>query len=97
MIEKIFINPATTKQWRIEMDDLTIRTCLNGGKVKEILCDSSFQAKSKAASAMMGQMRKSQTLLLAKLSATDILEKTETVLCLLLLLLQEMIFSLLES
>lgn len=58
MIEKIFINPATTKQWRIEMDDLTIRTCLNGGKVKEILCDSSFQAKSKAASAMMGQMRK---------------------------------------
>lgn len=58
MIEKTFINPATTKQWRIEMDDLTIRTCLNGGKVKEILCDSSFQAKSKAASAMMEQMRK---------------------------------------
>ncbi len=58
MIEKTFVNPATTKQWRIEMDDLTIRTCLNGGKVKEILCDSSFKAKSKAASAMMGQMQK---------------------------------------
>lgn len=58
MIEKTFINPATNKQWRIEIDGLTIRTCLNGGKVKELLCDSAFQVKSKAASAMMGQMRK---------------------------------------
>ena len=58
MIEKNFLNPATNKQWRIEIDGHTIRTCLNGGKVKEILCDSAFQVKSKAASAMMGQMRK---------------------------------------
>lgn len=58
MIEKTFINPATNKQWHIEIEGLTIRTCLNGGKVKEILCDSAFQVKSKAASAMMGQMRK---------------------------------------
>ena len=58
MIEKTFINPATNKQWRIEIDGHTIRTCLNGGKVKEILCDSAYQVKSKAASAMMGQMRK---------------------------------------
>ena len=58
MIEKAFLNPATNKQWQIEIDGLTIRTCLNGGKVKEILCDSAFQVKSKAASAMMGQMRK---------------------------------------
>ncbi len=58
MIEKTFLNPATNKQWQIEIDGLTIRTCLNGGKVKEILCDSAFQVKSKAASAMMGQMRK---------------------------------------
>ena len=58
MIEKAFLNPATNKQWRIEIDGHTIRTCLNGGKVKEILCDSAFQVKSKAASAMMGQMRK---------------------------------------
>ena len=58
MIEKTFLNPATNKQWRIEIDGHTIRTCLNGGKVKEILCDSAFQVKSKAASAMMGQMRK---------------------------------------
>ena len=58
MIEKTFLNPTTNKQWRIEIDGHTIRTCLNGGKVKEILCDSAFQVRSKAASAMMGQMRK---------------------------------------
>ena len=58
MIKKTFLTPATNKQWRIEIDGHTIRTCLNGGKVKEILCDSAFQVKSKAASAMMGQMRK---------------------------------------
>ncbi len=42
MIEKNFLNPApaANKQWRIEIDGYTIRTCLNGGKVKEILCDS---------------------------------------------------------
>ena len=57
-MEKTFLNPATNKQWRIEIDGHTIRTCLNGGKVKEILCDSAFQVKSKTASAMMGQMRK---------------------------------------
>ena len=51
MIEKTFLNPATNKQWRIEIDGHTVRTCLNGGKVKEILCDSAFQVKSKAASA----------------------------------------------
>ena len=45
-------------KWRIEIDGHTIRTCLNGGKVKEILCDSAFQVKSKTASAMMSQMRK---------------------------------------
>ena len=58
MMERTFLNPATNKRWRIEMDGHTIRTCLNGGKVKEILCDSAFQVRSKAASAMMGQMRK---------------------------------------
>ena len=58
MIERTFINLATDKQWRIEIDGHAIRTCLNGGKVKEILCDSAFQVKRKAASAMMGQMRK---------------------------------------
>ena len=57
-MEKTFLNPATNKQWRIEIDGHTIRTCLNGGKVKEILCDSAYQVKSKAVSAMMGQMRK---------------------------------------
>ena len=58
MIERTFINFATDKQWRIEIDGHAIRTCLNGGKVKEILCDSAFQVKRKASSAMMGQMRK---------------------------------------
>ena len=55
MIERTFINLATDKQWRIEIDGHAIRTCLNGGKVKETLCDSAYQVKSKAASAMMGQ------------------------------------------
>ena len=58
MIERTFLNPATNRQWQIEIDGHTIRTCLNGGKVKEILCDSTFQVKNKAASSMMGQMRK---------------------------------------
>ena len=40
-MEKIFLIPATNKQWR---------TCLNGGKVKELVCDSAFQVKSRAAS-----------------------------------------------
>ena len=47
MMERTFLNPATNKQWRIELDGHTIRTCLNGGKVKEILCDSAFQVKNK--------------------------------------------------
>ena len=51
-MEKTFLNPVTNKQWRIEIDENTIRTCLNGGRVKEILCDSAFQVKSKAASAI---------------------------------------------
>ena len=46
MIEKTFLNPATNKKWRIEIDGHIIRTCLNGGKVKEILCDSAFQVKT---------------------------------------------------
>lgn len=58
MTEKIFVNPATKKQWKIEIDGQTIRTCLQGGKIKELQCDSAFQVKSKASSAMMGQMRK---------------------------------------
>ena len=55
---KIFINPTTNKKWQIVIDGQIIQTCLNGGKVKEIQCDSAFQVKSKASSAMMGQMRK---------------------------------------
>ena len=55
---KTFINPATNKEWRIEINGHTIRTCLNNGKVKEIQCDSDFQVRSKASSEMMGQMRK---------------------------------------
>ena len=55
-MEKTFLNPATSKQWRIEIDGLAIRTCLNGGKVKEILCDSAFQVKRKAASATEEQI-----------------------------------------
>ena len=34
-MKKTFLNPATNKQWRIEIDGHTIRTCLNGGKAKE--------------------------------------------------------------
>ena len=57
-MERVFINPITNKQWQLEVDGLTIRTCLNGGRVKEIQCDSAFQVRSKAASAMMEQLRK---------------------------------------
>ena len=86
MIEKTFLNPATNKQWRIEIDGHTIRTCLNGGKVKEILCDSAFQVKSKAASAMMGRCGKDLSIrirmpLLGRRGATGLLERTTTVSC----------------
>ena len=36
---KNFVNLTINKQWRIEIDGHTIRTCPHGGKVKEILCD----------------------------------------------------------
>ena len=52
MMGRTFLNPTTNNQWRIELDGHTIRTCLNGGKVKEILCDSAFQVKNKAASSI---------------------------------------------
>ena len=83
MIKKTFLNPATNKQWRIELDGHTIRTCLNGGKVKEILCDSAFQVKSKAASAMMGQMRKGFVYqnLLGRRGAIGLSARTATALC----------------
>jgi hypothetical protein len=57
-MEKISSTPLQISSGGLEIDGHTIRTCLNGGKVKEILCDSAFQVKSKAASAMMSQMRK---------------------------------------
>ena len=86
MIEKTFLNPTTNKQWRIELDGHTIRTCLNGGKVKEILCDSAFQVKSKAASAMMGQMRKGLSIrigmpLLGRRGAIGLSVRTVTASC----------------
>ena len=40
---KNFFNRTTNKHWQIEIDGQTIRTCLNGGKIKEIFCDSDFQ------------------------------------------------------
>lgn len=55
---KDFFNRTTNKHWQIEIDGQTIRTCLNGGKIKEIFCDSDFQVRNKASSLMMGQMRK---------------------------------------
>lgn len=58
MIEKTFINPVTNKHWQIEIDGKTIRTCLNGGKVKEILCESNYWTQVKAGTVMMGQLRK---------------------------------------
>lgn len=47
MIEKTFVNPATTKQWRIEMDDLTIRTCLMVEKSKKYSVIPALRQKAK--------------------------------------------------
>ena len=55
---KNFFNRTTNKHWQIAIDGQTIRTCLNGGKIKEIFCASDFQVRNKASSLMMGQMRK---------------------------------------
>ncbi len=57
-MKKTFINPVTGKEWWITVDGLKINTCLNNGKVKEIICEANWQLKSKASSAMMEQMRK---------------------------------------
>lgn len=32
---KNFFNRTTNKHWQIEIDGQAIRTCLNGGKIKE--------------------------------------------------------------
>ncbi|MDR2924513.1 MAG: hypothetical protein LBU76_00910 [Azoarcus sp.] len=56
-MKKIFVNPETNKEWWIETEGLNIKTCLNNGKIKEIVCED-YQYKSKPASAMIAQMRK---------------------------------------
>lgn len=45
---KNFFNRTTNKHWQIEIDGQAIRTCLNGGKIKEIFCDSDVQVRNKA-------------------------------------------------
>lgn len=57
-MKKIFNNIHTGKTWWIEMTDTGFMTCLNNGKVKETVCTSSFQSRSKAQSAMKAQMKK---------------------------------------
>ena len=39
MMGRTFLNPTTNKQWRIELDGHTIRTCLNGGKLLATIDD----------------------------------------------------------
>lgn len=56
--KKTFIHPETSKEWWIEAENQTIRTCLNNRKVKEIICDSDYAVKNKASQEMMGKMRK---------------------------------------
>lgn len=84
---KDFFNRTTNKHWQIEIDGQTIRTCLNGGKIKEIFCDSDFQVRNKASSLMMRQMRKGFVFQdpkarLEKLSAIVLSGRTVMVLCL---------------
>lgn len=55
---KNLYQPRHKQTVRIEIDGHTVRTCPHGGKVKELLCNSDFQVKNKAVSAMMSQMRK---------------------------------------
>lgn len=57
-MKKSFLNPQTNKKWEIEVDGNCIKTCLNNGKVKEIICNSNYQLKSKSSSAMVAQMKK---------------------------------------
>ncbi len=55
-MKKTFTNPETHKEWWIEIDGNTIRTCLKNGKVKETLCDNDFKTNSKASSEMMSKL-----------------------------------------
>ncbi len=57
-MKKTFVNPQTNKEWWIETEGHIIKTCLNNGKAKEIVCSGDYQLKSKSSSAMMEQMRK---------------------------------------
>jgi hypothetical protein len=56
-MKKVFVNPETNKEWWIETEGLKIRTCLNNGKIKEIVCEE-YQRNSKPAGAMIAQMSK---------------------------------------
>lgn len=55
---KTFINPNTNKQWQITIDKNIIKTCLNGGKIKEIFCNTDYEIKNKAFKEMINIMRK---------------------------------------
>ncbi|MCM1216197.1 MAG: hypothetical protein NC331_05460 [Lachnospiraceae bacterium] len=57
-MEKVFINPDTGKEWLIEVNGHTVRSCLNHGKIKEAVYDSDFDTKNKTAQAIMEKMRK---------------------------------------
>lgn len=56
--KKHFTNIENGKDWWIEITDTGFLTCLNNGKVKETICKSDYEIKSKSASAMRAQMKK---------------------------------------
>ena len=56
--KKIFINPDTFKEWWIEIEDHNVKSCLNNGKIKEVICESDYDVKDKASKIIMEKMRK---------------------------------------
>lgn len=53
-----FINPDTSKEWWVEIEGYNVKSCLNNGKIKELICKSDYDVKNKTSQIIMEKIRK---------------------------------------
>lgn len=56
--KKTFFNPDTSKEWWVEIEGYNVKSCLNNGKIKELICKSDYDVKNKTSQIIMEKMRK---------------------------------------
>ncbi|MCM1257021.1 MAG: hypothetical protein NC307_04130 [Roseburia sp.] len=56
--KKTFINPDTSKEWWVEVEDYHIKSCLNNGKIKEFTYINDYDVRNKTSQIIMEKMRK---------------------------------------